>query len=222
MSAAEKMSRRDEMETLLPFYLNGSLEGAELEAVEEWLASDPAAMAALGEAEAEFSGTAAANEAIRPPADALSRFARALDAEAGPVRPPAGQSWLASIFGRVTAMPAGVAWAAAAALLALVVVQSFEQPGGKGNDFEIASAEDDLAKLPFALVKFKADARMSDIAAFLGQNGLKIASGPTADGVFHLTIPASNAADYDKLVGLIAAQPFAEAVMQGRKPVDGG
>ena len=61
MSAAEKMSRRDEMETLLPFYLNGSLEGAELEAVEEWLSSDPVAMAALGEAEAEFSGTAAAN-----------------------------------------------------------------------------------------------------------------------------------------------------------------
>ena len=85
MSAAEKMSRRDEMETLLPFYLNGSLEGSDLEAVEEWLATDPAAMAALGEAEAEFSGTAAANEAIRPPADALSRFAKALDAEAGPV-----------------------------------------------------------------------------------------------------------------------------------------
>ncbi|TIN50720.1 MAG: anti-sigma factor, partial [Mesorhizobium sp.] len=109
MSAAEKMSRRDEMETLLPFYLNGSLEGAELEAVEEWLASDPAAMAALGEAEAEFSGTAAANEAIRPPADALSRFARALDAEAGPARAPPGQSWLAKVFGRVTAIPSGVA-----------------------------------------------------------------------------------------------------------------
>ncbi|TJV11758.1 MAG: anti-sigma factor [Mesorhizobium sp.] len=220
MSAAEKMSRRDEMETLLPFYLNGSLEGAELEAVEEWLASDPAAMAALGEAEAEFSGTA--NEAIRPPADALSRFARALDAEAGPARTPPGQSWLAKVFGRVTAIPSGVAWAAAAALLALVVAQSFERPGGKGNDFEIAGAEDDLANLPFALVKFKPDARMSDIAAFLGQNGLKIAGGPTADDVFHVTIPASTAADYDKLVGLIAAQPFAEAVVQGRKPVDGG
>ncbi|TKB31942.1 MAG: anti-sigma factor, partial [Mesorhizobium sp.] len=57
MSAAEKMSRRDKMEMLLPFYLNGSLEGAELEAIEEWLANDPAALAALGEAEAEFSGT---------------------------------------------------------------------------------------------------------------------------------------------------------------------
>ncbi|CDX53972.1 conserved hypothetical protein [Mesorhizobium plurifarium] len=221
MSAAEKMSRRDEMETLLPFYLNGSLEGAELEAVEEWLATDPAAMAALGEAEAEFSGTAAANEAIRPPADALSRFTRALDAEAGPVRAD-GQSWLAKIFGRVTAMPAGVAWAAAAALLALVIVQSFEQPGGKGNDFEVAGAQDDLAKLPFALVKFKPDAKMADIAAFLGQNGLKIAGGPTADGVFHLTVPASTAADYDRLVGLVAAQPFADAVVQGRKPADGG
>ncbi|RWP39786.1 MAG: anti-sigma factor, partial [Mesorhizobium sp.] len=106
MSAAEKMSRRDEMETLLPFYLNGSLEGAELEAVEEWLATDPAALAALGEAEAEFSGTAASNEAIRPPADALSRFARALDAEAGPARAPAASSRLAQAWGRFTAVPA--------------------------------------------------------------------------------------------------------------------
>jgi anti-sigma factor RsiW len=74
MSAAEKMSRRDEMETLLPFYLNGSLEGAELEAVEEWLASDPAAMAALGEAEAEFSGTAAGSPRWR--AERLRTVAR--------------------------------------------------------------------------------------------------------------------------------------------------
>ena len=168
MSAAEKMSRRDEMETLLPFYLNGSLEGSELEAIEEWLATEPAAMAALGEAEAEFSCTAAANEAIRPRVDALSRFAKALDAEAGPARVPASSSWLAQVWNRFMAMPAGVAWAAAAVLLALVVVQSFVQPGGKGSDFQIAGQEDDLAKMPFALVKFKPDAKMSDIAAFLG------------------------------------------------------
>ena len=222
MSAAEKMSRRDEMETLLPFYLNGSLEGSDLEAVEEWLATDPAALSALGEAEAEFSGTAAANEAIRPPADALSRFARALDAEAGPARAPASASWLAQLWGRFMAVPVGVAWAAAAVLLALVMVQSVLQPGGKGGDFEIAGQEGDLAKMPFALVKFKPDAKMSDIAAFLNQNQLKIAGGPTADGVFRLGMPAKTAADYEKLLGLIAAQPFAEAVVEGRKPVDGG
>ncbi|MER9433367.1 anti-sigma factor [Mesorhizobium sp. M0618] len=222
MSAAEKMSRRDEMETLLPFYLNGSLEGSDLEAVEEWLASDPAALAALGEAEAEFSGATAASEAIRPPADALSRFAKALDAEAGPARKPAGSSWLAQAWGRFMAVPVGVAWAAAAVLLALVMVQSFVEPGGKGNDFEIAGAENDPAKMPFALVKFKPDANMSDISAFLGSNGLKIVGGPTADGVFRLGIPAANAADYTRQIGLIAAQPFAETVIEGRKPVDGG
>ncbi|MER8582356.1 anti-sigma factor [Mesorhizobium sp. M1423] len=222
MSAAEKMSRRDEMEMLLPFYLNGSLEGAELEAIEEWLESDPAAMAALGEAEAEFSGTAAANEAIRPPADALSRFAKALDAEAGPARAPAASPWLAQAWSRFMAVPAGVAWAAAAVLLALVVAQSFVQTGNQGGDFEIAGSEDDLAKMPFALVKFKPDAKLSDIVAFLDQNQLKIAGGPTADGVFRLGVPAKTAADYQKLLGLIAAQPFTEAALEGRKPADGG
>ncbi|MER9630791.1 anti-sigma factor [Mesorhizobium sp. M0296] len=222
MSAAEKMSRRDEMEMLLPFYLNGSLEGTELEAIEEWLASDPAAMAALGEAEAEFSGTAAANEAIRPPADALSRFAKALDAEAGPSRAPAASSWLAQAWSRFMAVPVGVAWAAAAVLLALVVVQSFVQTGNSGGDFEIAGSEDDLAKMPFALVKFKPAAKLSDIIAFLDQNQLKIAGGPTADGVFRLGVPAKTAADYQKLLGLIAAQPFTEAALEGRKPADGG
>ncbi|MER8401314.1 anti-sigma factor [Mesorhizobium sp. M1348] len=222
MSAAEKMSRRDKMEMLLPFYLNGSLEGTELEAIEEWLASDPAAMAALGEAEAEFSGTAAANEAIRPPADALSRFARALDAEAGPARAPAASSWLAQAWSRFMAVPAGVAWAAATVLLALVVAQSFVQTGNRGGDFEIAGSEHDLAKMPFALVKFKPDAKLSDIVAFLDQNQLKIAGGPTADGVFRLGVPAKTAADYQKLLGLIAAQPFTEAALEGRKPADGG
>ncbi|MEO5760510.1 MAG: anti-sigma factor [Mesorhizobium sp.] len=222
MNGSEKMSRRDEMETLLPFYLNGSLEGADLEAVEQWLASDPVAMAALGGAEAEFSGTMAANEAIRPPADALSRFAKALDAEAGPVRAKAGPSWLSQALGRFMAVPAGVAWATAAVLLALIMVQSFVQPGGKGNDFEVAGAEDDLAKMPFALVKFKPDAKMSEISAFLGDNKLKIIGGPTADGIFKLGIPAATLADYNRLRGLIAAQPFSETVIEGRKPADGG
>ncbi|TIM63280.1 MAG: hypothetical protein E5Y58_29525 [Mesorhizobium sp.] len=48
------------------------------------------------------------------------------------------------------------------------------------------------------------------------------AVGPTAEGVFRLGIPAATAADYEKVLGLIAAQPFAEAVVEGRKPVDGG
>ena len=63
---------------------------------------------------------------------------------------------------------------------------------------------------------------MPDSAAFLDQKGLKISGAPTADGVFHIAVPAKTGADYEKLLGLIAAQPFADAVIEGRKPVDGG
>ena len=70
-SETGKMSSRDELEALLPFYLNGTLDEVDLASVEEWLATDPEALAALEAAELEFSGTTAANEAIKPPADAL-------------------------------------------------------------------------------------------------------------------------------------------------------
>lgn len=217
MSAAEKMSHRDEMETLLPFYLNGTLEGTDLAAVENWLATDPAAGSALAEAEAELFGTSVANDAIRPPADALSRFTRSLDAAAGPVRAEK-PSLLARAWNAFMGVPVGVAWAAAAALLALVMVQAITSPERQGGEIEIAGSEDDLAAMPFALVKFKADARMADVAAFLAGNKVAIIGGPNGDGLFRLGIPAETVADYDRLLGLIAAQPFAETVLQGRKP----
>jgi hypothetical protein len=41
-------------------------------------------------------------------------------------------------------------------------------------------------------------------------------------GMFRIALPAKTVADYDKLVGLIAAQPFTDTVIPGRKPADGG
>lgn len=214
-----KMSRRDELEALLPFYLNGTLGGADLAAVEEWLATDPAAVAALDEAEAEFSGTEAANEAIRLPADALSRFEKTLDAEAGPARASA-ISTFARLWTGFMAIPASFAWAAAAAAVALVLVQTVMEPGRRGGPVEIAGTEQ--AELPFALVTFKSDARIADVASFLADEGATIVSGPAPGGVFKIGIPAETAADYDRIVGLIAAQPFADTVLTGRKPGNGG
>jgi anti-sigma factor RsiW len=92
---SSEQTGRDELEALLPFYLNGTLSGDELQAVERWLASGPDAMAALAAAEAELSAAVAANEAVRPPADALTRFTRTLDQTAGPARQGSGASWLA-------------------------------------------------------------------------------------------------------------------------------
>jgi hypothetical protein len=215
------MSRRDEMETLLPFYLNGTLEAEEPAEVEAWLASDPDAPAALGEAEAEFSGTYASNEAIRVPADALSRFSRALDGVAGTAPAAGSLSLAARLWQRFMAVPAGVAWAAAAAAVALLLVQAVVEPGSGGGDFEIAGSGDP-ADMPFALVTFRPDSAVGDINAFLSGNGAEVISGPAAGGVFRIAIPATTQAEYDRLVGLIAAQPFAETVLPGRKPENGG
>ena len=216
----ENMSRRDEMEALLPFYLSGTLEGADLAAVEDWLAADPAALAALEEAKAEFSGTTAANEAIRPPADALSRFAAALDAEAGPARTAAAPSAFARLRAGFMAIPASIAWAAATAAVVLVLVQAVMETDGHRGPVEIAGTG--AAHMPFALVTFKPDARIADISAVLAGQGAMILSGPAPGGVFKVGIPAETAADYDRIVGLIAAQPFADTVLTGRKPANGG
>ncbi|HTV69699.1 MAG TPA: anti-sigma factor [Rhizobiaceae bacterium] len=222
MSETEKMSRRDELEALLPFYLNGTLTGAELKAVEDWLQSDPDAVAALGEAELEFSGATESNEAIRTPPDALSRFTRALEREAGPARDTSTEPWFVSMWNRVMGLPAGLAWATAAAAIALLMIQAVVDRGRDPGGIEIAGSEDDLAKAPFALIVFKADAKMSDVASFLAANGAVIISGPTVGGVFRIALPVETVADYDKLFGLIAAQPFVESATPGRKPVDGG
>jgi anti-sigma-K factor RskA len=214
----ESMSRRDELEALLPFYLTGTLEGADLAAVEEWLANDPAAAAALEEAEAELAGASAGNAEIRPPADALSRFAKALEAEAGPDR-AANSSLFARLWASFWSVPASLAWAVAAAAVALVLVQTVMEPGGR-EPVQIAGTEEN--NLPFALVTFKPDARLADIVAFLSAQHATIVSGPAAGGVFKIGVPAETTADYDRIVGLIAAQPFADTVLTGRKPENGG
>lgn len=221
MTGPESMSRRDEMESLLPFYLNGTLQPEELAEIEAWLASDPDAPAALREAEDEFSATHASNEAIRVPSDALSRFSKALDGVAGPAVATAAPSLAARIWQSFNRIPAGVAWGVAAAAVALLLVQAVVEPGGRGGDFEIAGAGDP-ADMPFALVTFRPEAAIGEINAFLSGHGAVVIAGPAAGGVFRIGLPAASGAEYERLVGLIAAQPFVDTVLPGRKPDDGG
>src|SRR5690606_32570892 len=145
--------------------------------------------------------TTAANEAIRPPAGALSRFVEALEAQAGPERGAGARpASIVSLFSRLRSAPAGIGWAVAAALIALVVVQQVTRPGGGTSDFEVAGADNSLAVAPFALVKFRPDARMADVMTTLSVNGLNVSSGPSAVVVFRIAFPATGAADYVPLL----------------------
>lgn len=221
MSSEDRLSRRDELETLLPFYLNGTLEGSDLRAVEDWLEHDPAAMAALAEAELEFAEVGAVNETIAPPADALARFSKALDAQA-PTRTANladAPSLMARVTGWILGAPSGLAWGAAAALLAVVVIQNVgSRPAG--GEISVAGAEDPVAAMPFALVTFRPDATMEAVLAALNGAGATVISGPSG-GVFKIGIPAKTAAEYDSVLEKIVAAGVTQSAITGRKPADG-
>jgi anti-sigma-K factor RskA len=215
MSEDNKMTRRGEIETLLPFYLNGTLSGADLALVEDWLANDPNAEAALLEAEDEFSMIVSDNEALRPRPDAFKRFSDALEKEAGPAVSPVSR--LSAWLGRTFAVPAPLVWASAAAMLALVVVTAGNLGRQPQNDIEVAGSQaaDNAA---FVLVSFKPDAKMADIAVLLKASGAQISEGPSAAGAFKISVSAKTIADYDAVSAALAKSPLVETVIPGRKP----
>ena len=215
MSGDRNMTSRDEIETLLPFYLNGALSGADLAAVEDWLANDPNAESALMEAESELAFVTAENEALRPHPNAFKRFSEALEREASPAVSPVSR--LSAWLGRTFAVPAPLVWATAAAMLALAVVTAGNLGRQPLNDIEVAGGGE-TDKVPFVLLTFKPDARLSDIAALLKASGAQIADGPSASGVLKITVSAAAIADYDAAVAAFAKSPLVEKVLPGRKP----
>lgn len=213
---------RDALESLLPFYLNGTLEGAELARVESWLADDPAALISLAEAEAELSATNVANEAHRPPADALKRFTASLEAETAPAPAVAAGSFFADLWEKFIGAPPAVAWGAAAAMLALVVAQAVtptgNAPGTSGGSFTEAGIERAASEAPHVLVVFAPDAGMAEISALLDETGASLAGGPKPGGIYRVELPATTIAEFDEIADAIAASPLTGQVLPGRKP----
>lgn len=209
------MRSRDEIETLLPFYLNGTLSGDDLAKVEDWLANDPDAETALFEAESELALITSDNEALRPHPNAFKRFSDALEKETGPQVSPVSR--LSAWLGRTFAVPAPLVWAAAAAVFALAVVTAGNLGRLAPDDIEIAgSGETDNAA--FLLVTFKPDARLAEIAALLQASGARIADGPSAAGAFKISVSAATIADYDAISAALTKSPLVETLIPGRKP----
>jgi hypothetical protein len=200
MSVDEKMSRRDGKKPP-PSSLDGTLEGPELEAVEDWLENDSA----------RHAGPEKASRAASP--GGMERDDAAAPGWREGSAP--GTPWHIRLRDRLRAMPSGIGWAVAAGLLVLVLVQALLGSGLEGG------LTGGAADASFALVKFRPDTPIGQVAPFLSRHGFRIISGPGPDGVFRIAIPAARRGDYDKLFSLIAVQPFTESTMQGRRPAAG-
>jgi anti-sigma factor RsiW len=215
MSEEKQMTKRDEVEALLPFYLSGTLTGSDLQLVEDWLANDPAAAEALAEASAELEFFTGENEKLRPAPDAFKRFSDVLEKEPGPAVSPV--SWLASFMKKTFAIPAPLVWASAAAALVAIVFAANVSDRTTSSDIEVAGANS-AANAPFVLAVFKPDAKMADIAALLSASKAQISEGPASGNTFKIILPAATVADYDQLAAGLAASPLVDQIIPGRKP----
>jgi anti-sigma-K factor RskA len=224
VTVTETPSEREQIEMLLPWHAVGTLSLAEAQRVEHALASDPELARQFDLVRDELGGTIHVNETLgAPSARAMDTLFSRIEAEAPRKHRAASvglserfSGWLASLS------PRSLAYAAAAAVLALVlqaaVITAIVMPpsgshGERGGYVTASAPATDTGS--FAMVQFAPQANAAEIAALLKTNKLSIVDGPNAAGLFKVRVAvtalpkealaqAVRRLQQDKAVGFIA------------------
>lgn len=171
---------------LLPFFVNGTLEGEERKAVEAALARDPA-LAREAEALARLrSGMKAEEPAYTPGEMGLARLMREIDGTGRQPRPVSRRAWYVAAI--------AAAFALGAVLLAPLMLPDeplYEQASGDAGEAAL-------------VVAFRQDAPQGEIARLLLDNGLVIVDGPSALGLYRLS--PVEAVDIEALADRLAGE----------------
>ena len=177
MTGELKLSR-DEIEALLVFLANDTLEGEERAAVEAAVAADPQLAGEL-EALKAMRAEMQAEEVTSPGEMGLARLMRDIEAEAkASAGPPAAN---------LPTAPSSFWKVAAVVLFGLVIAQTAYFGYDRGTDFELASGEEAAVSAEYSLrVAFAEDATEGDIRALLLDLDLVIVDGPSAIGLYTL------------------------------------
>ncbi|MBX9592003.1 MAG: hypothetical protein K2X43_22145 [Hyphomonadaceae bacterium] len=184
---------REEIEMLLPWYVTGKLDRADMAKVESYLARHPRMAAQLDLIRAERDATVLGNEALSSPsAAARDRLMASLPpARLGIAQRIAGSAQLARIADFFTAPSArGAQWAAIAAGV-LIVVQAAAITGliirAGGSTYETAAGPS-TGVGPLALVVFADEAKAPAIARLLREFNASIVDGPKPGGVYKIRL----------------------------------
>jgi hypothetical protein len=186
-----------EIELLLPWYAAGTLDPRDAQAVEAALANDPELLSRLEWARSEFAEETALNEASgEPPADDDKVLFARIDAL--PPRRAGASGGAIDLVARVgeffaSLSPQTLAWAAAAAVLAIVlqagVLADFALKEKILGDYETTSVPAGApADGSYVLMRFAPQATAADIATFLTTNKLSIVDGPSGGQLFTVRV----------------------------------
>lgn len=185
---------RDEVELLLPWYVNGTLSEDDTARVENFLATTnefDTQIATLREDQAE---AIAANEAIRGPGPgALDRLMAEIVSEdaANPSRASSAAGIFASIGAWLRNLsPNHLGLAAAAAALVIFAQAGFLGSGllDRGATYQTVSGDGASAAGVVLLIEFKPDANIATIAEFLENTDARVVSGPENGTIFKVRI----------------------------------
>ena len=197
----EKLTERDEIEMLLPFYVTGRLDEAEQERVSAYLAAHPDMQARLQLSRAERTETTHLNALAEdhPPVDA-DRFMDRIAATRPDPEPGGLLAWIDSMIS--APFGAGMRWAGAAAIVVIMVqaavLVTLVAPRF-ADDYEMAEGTTQAPSTgSFVLVRFADDARFADIAKMLADLDMTIADGPRAGALFKIRIGAQNMSETER------------------------
>jgi anti-sigma factor RsiW len=202
MMTNEKLSEREEIESLLPWFAAGTLSRRDAERVERALKEDAELARQFEMVREELGETIRANESLgAPSARALKSLLQKIDAEAPVVR---RSTVSLGFMNRVTEFIAGfsprtLAYAGTAAALAIVlqaavITNSLVSQPDSGNFRTVAIERGaPAAQGAFAQVRFNPQATAADITKFLEDNKASIVSGPAAGtGMYRIKVSMTN------------------------------
>jgi anti-sigma factor RsiW len=201
MTTHEKLTEREEIESLLPWFAAGTLSRRDAERVERALANDPELAHQFEMVREELGETIRVNESLGAPSTrALKSLFEKIDAE--PVQRQSPVSF--NLMGRVsefiasfsprTLAYAGTAAALAIVLQAAVITGNFVGQPDSGNFRTVAIERNaPVEQGAFAQVRFNPQASAADISAFLEANKASIVAGPIAGtGMYRVKVSMTN------------------------------
>ncbi|MEL6376001.1 MAG: hypothetical protein AAFQ04_02240 [Pseudomonadota bacterium] len=166
---------REEVEALLVFLANGSLEGEEREAVEAAVDADPDLQAQLQALKAMRESMQKEAEVQSPGEFGLARLLRDIEAETM-TAPPAANIPAPPRFWKIAAM----------VVFGLFIAQTAYLGLSDGSGFELAGEEESIGVGPTLVVAFNPDATEAQIRALMLELDLMIIDGPSALGLYTL------------------------------------